>query len=109
MKEQAILEKAVEIIRRVSQGHQVRVERILLFGSRARGQAQPESDWDFYVLVDRDLTFAEKRSLVTLIKRELAQARIPNDVILKSIHQFRETRNHVGYLAHEVQQEGIAL
>ena len=26
------------------------VERIILFGSRARGDARPDSDWDFRVL-----------------------------------------------------------
>ncbi len=109
MKEQVVLDKAVEIIRQVSRQHQVQVEHILLLGSRAREQARAESDWDFYVLVDRDLTFAEKRGLVTAIKRALARARIPNDVILKSSRGFRETRDYAGCLAYEVQREGIVL
>jgi predicted nucleotidyltransferase len=28
------------------------VQRILLFGSRARGEAFPDSDWDFFVITD---------------------------------------------------------
>jgi uncharacterized protein (UPF0332 family)/predicted nucleotidyltransferase len=32
------------------------VERIVLFGSRARGEAQPESDWDFAVFLDHEPT-----------------------------------------------------
>jgi uncharacterized protein len=32
------------------------VERIVLFGSRARGEAHPESDWDFAVFLDHEPT-----------------------------------------------------
>jgi predicted nucleotidyltransferase len=52
------------------------MEQILLFGSRARGEAGPDSDWDFYVLIGDDLTFAQRQQLVTEIKRELARLRI---------------------------------
>ncbi len=37
------LEKATQTIHRVLQEHLIRVERIMLFGSRARGQARPDS------------------------------------------------------------------
>ena len=33
-----------------------RVERIVLFGSRARGEARDESDWDFAVFLDHEPT-----------------------------------------------------
>ena len=33
-----------------------RVERIVLFGSRARGEAHDESDWDFAVFLDHEPT-----------------------------------------------------
>ncbi len=100
---------AVQVIRRVLSQHRVRVEQILLFGSRARGQAGPSSDWDFYVLVDGDLSFAERQHLVTEIKRELARLRIPNDVILKSAQQYHRTKNLPGHLAYDVAHEGIPL
>jgi len=46
------LDKAKEYadILRISLGNHLR--RILLFGSRARGDAQDESDYDFLVIVD---------------------------------------------------------
>ncbi len=103
------LEKATQTIHRVLQEHLIRVERIMLFGSRARGQARPDSDWDFYVLVDRDLAFAEKRYLVTAIKRELARQRIPNDVLLCSMRHFQATRKYPGHLAYEVHREGLIV
>jgi predicted nucleotidyltransferase len=40
-----------------------RVERIVLFGSRARGEAHDESDWDFAVFLDREPTPRDEERL----------------------------------------------
>jgi uncharacterized protein len=42
-----------------------RLERLVLFGSRARGEGHEQSDLDVLVLV-RDLTKAERRAVVNL-------------------------------------------
>jgi uncharacterized protein len=42
------------------------VERIVLFGSRARGDEHAASDWDFAVFFDRDPTKREDRALSDL-------------------------------------------
>ena len=39
------------------------VERIVLFGSRARGAAHDESDWDFAVFLDHEPTEGDKERL----------------------------------------------
>jgi uncharacterized protein (UPF0332 family)/predicted nucleotidyltransferase len=44
-----------------------RVERILLFGSRARGEAHDESDWDFAVFLDREPTPRDDARLSAVI------------------------------------------
>ena len=41
-------------VRRVQRGADGRVLSVILFGSRARGDAQPDSDIDLVVIVDRD-------------------------------------------------------
>lgn len=50
-----------------------RVRRILLFGSRARGEARPDSDRDFLVVVDRESSFHEREELALRICWRLAQ------------------------------------
>ena len=102
-------EHLTQIIRTTLQANDIQIEQIYLFGSRAQGTAQPDSDWDVYVLVDDDLTFADRRRLTTEIKRELARQRIPNDVILKSNKQFQASKTYPGHLAYTVAQEGIPL
>jgi predicted nucleotidyltransferase len=103
------IEKATTIIREVLQNENVQVEQIFLFGSRARGTSQPDSDWDLYVLTDRELTFAVRQRLTTKIKRNLAKLRIPNDILLKSSQKFHETKEYSGHLAYVVAQEGIPV
>ena len=100
---------AVRIIRDVLGRHGLRVERILLFGCRARGEAGPDSDWDLYVLVDGDPPFPKRQRAVTEIRRELARLRIPNDVIVRSQQQFERLKRYPGHLGYEVALEGIQL
>ncbi|MSP02584.1 MAG: nucleotidyltransferase domain-containing protein [Acetobacteraceae bacterium] len=38
-----------------------RIERVMLFGSRARGDARPDSDYDVAVFL-RDMTIADRRA-----------------------------------------------
>jgi predicted nucleotidyltransferase len=96
-------------IRTILHNHNIQVEQIFLFGSQARGTARPDSDWDLYVLVDQDLTFADRRRLTTEIRRELARLRIPNDVLLKSNNQYHATKAYPGHIAYTVAREGVPL
>jgi predicted nucleotidyltransferase len=96
-------------IRTILHNHNIQVEQIFLFGSQAKGTARPDSDWDLYVLVDQDLTFADRRRLTTEIKRELARLRIPNDVLLKSNNQFHAAKAYPGHIAYTVAREGVPL
>ena len=102
-------ERLTTAVYKILHSHDIQVEQILLFGSQARGTARPDSDWDLYVLVNQDLTFADRRRLTTEIKRELARLRIPNDVLLKSSKQFHAAKAYPGHIAYTVAQEGIPL
>ncbi|HID53429.1 MAG TPA: nucleotidyltransferase domain-containing protein [Anaerolineae bacterium] len=109
MSDMNTLEQLTAVINEVLSVHGIQVEQIFLFGSQVRGTARPDSDWDLYVIVDCDLTFADHRLLTTEIKRELARLRIPNDVLLKSSKQFQATKAYPGHIAYTVAQEGVPL
>jgi len=104
-----MLEKAIQVITDVLDRHGVRPLRFYLFGSRAREDHRPDSDWDIYVVVDRELAPADRRLIVTEVKRSLALLRIPNDVVLKSAERFDALRDYPGSLAYDVVREGVAL
>ena len=47
--------------RRVYDALGERVNRVVLFGSRARGDARDDSDWDFAIFLDHEPTMEEQR------------------------------------------------
>lgn len=57
------LKEAVEVVRDILASRGVKAEKVFLFGSRARGEAGPDSDFDLYVLVDRDLDFPARHAM----------------------------------------------
>ncbi|MEO0156666.1 MAG: nucleotidyltransferase domain-containing protein [candidate division WOR-3 bacterium] len=104
------MEKEVEIAKKViieeSQKFGLEVKTIFLFGSRAKGNYTKDSDWDFYVVVDKDLDFSHKRKLNAQIRMKLAELKIPNDIIIQSESAVQERKDNVGYLAYYVLREG---
>ncbi|MCS7309386.1 MAG: nucleotidyltransferase domain-containing protein [Armatimonadetes bacterium] len=107
--EQALLRQAVEVICSVAQQHGVEVVQIYLFGSRARGEGEEESDWDFYVVTSEPMTRAQQRLILQEAKRVLAKMHLPNDILLERYAQFEKFKQLVGHIAHEVGQEGVRL
>ncbi|NLG68982.1 MAG: nucleotidyltransferase domain-containing protein [Firmicutes bacterium] len=58
---------------------------VIVFGSRARGEADPDSDWDVLVLVDEPATPA----LYDRIHRPLYGLGLANDMVISLIVQDR--------------------
>ena len=81
--------------------------QVWLFGSRARGDAGPSSDWDLLVVVDddTDVRLLDPRS-VWKMKRD---AGVMADVLVLPSREFLEDRDTVNTLAHAVTREGVLL
>jgi len=56
--------------------------RIILFGSKVRGDFDNQSDYDILVIVKQDLSIKEKRYYAGFIQKKLAS--IPLDVIVQT-------------------------
>lgn len=102
-------EQAVKTILELVDLFGYNIERIILFGSRARGDAKPDSDWDFLVIVVEDLTFRQKQDLIVQIQRRLAVLKIPNDIILKSKREYDLSREQVGTISYYASLEGVEV
>ena len=85
----------------------LRPEQIWLFGSRARGQARPTSDWDLLVVVSDDATDDDLD--VVRAWQAVRDLRIPADVIPVRRSEFEEARDHAGTLARTVVGEGMQV
>jgi predicted nucleotidyltransferase len=83
--------------------------QIILFGSRARGESTEKSDYDFLIVVDEAIDFQEKRKIIRLIRRKMAEHLSPVDVFIKSKADFKRYRKVVGSVAYSASKEGMTL
>ncbi len=104
-----ILVRAKAIITEEAEQGGYRVLGILLFGSRARGEVRPDSDWDFFVVVDKEASFHEREDLASRICWRLAQAHIFADVFVQSERTVEARRTNTGYLAYYALKEGVPI
>jgi len=93
-----------EIIDRIVRGFSPR--KIILFGSRARGTAAPESDVDLLVVTDRP---GSKRQQAVAIDLALADIRVAKDVLVVGAEELDRDRDVLGTIAYPAWREGIVV
>ena len=81
--------------------------QIWLFGSRARGDGRPTSDWDLLVVVPDELAEVEFDPLIGW--RMQKEAGIRADVIPCRVSEFRDDRATPNTICYEVVKEGVLL
>jgi len=81
--------------------------KVYLFGSRSRGDATPDSDYDFLVVVSS----SEERPLRRAQKayRALRGLGIAKDVLVTTADRFDRMKTLAASLEHEVATEGLLL
>lgn len=84
-----------------------RPTQVRLFGSRARGEATPESDWDLFVVVPDDVPEDELDPLIAWQIRK--HARVPVDIIPCHERDFVAYRDTCQSLAYEAAHHGVLL
>lgn len=84
-------------------------DQILLFGSRASGDFQTDSDYDVLVILSHSLEQKERFRLASVCRKRLAQAGIDADVLVKSPDEIRDYRDKRGSIVHEALDSGIPL
>jgi uncharacterized protein len=97
---------AEELRARLLAHREGRVRRIILYGSRARGTASPESDFDLLV-VEADPVF--KRDEMRRLRQVVRDLPHPVDVWVIGEREFEETKNVIGGLAYPAYKYGIVL
>ena len=82
--------------------------QVILFGSRARGDWNEDSDWDFFVLTDRK----DKWQLDRLLMKPIYQLMLEADEFIQFI-QFPKSDWKAGrtpnFLVRNIREEGILL
>jgi len=83
-----------------------RLERLVLFGSWARGEATEDSDIDVLVLL-RDGTHAERMRILELLTNAAFQRRLVLSPIVLTRAEWDELERRERLLATEITRDGI--
>ncbi len=105
MKTQTHDHRLTEIIRRLVEAYEP--ERIYLFGSYARGDAGPDSDFDLLVIVPDDAPKERTRS--RLAYQVLRGTRLAVDVLVWTRRSFESRLQVPASLPAVVEREGMVL
>lgn len=97
--------KLADIVRRLVDAYQP--ERIYLFGSTARGDAGPDSDYDLLVIVPDEATAVRQYS--TLAYQALRGTGVASDVLVWPRSRFERRKHVVASLPATVLREGRLL
>jgi len=97
------IEKVIKAIREV-----IEPDKIILFGSQARGDAKSNSDYD--ILVIKDSIEDELKVTKNIYKSFLnIDELISIDVIVASKHNIEKYKDNIGYILKPALKEGIII
>lgn len=100
----AMLTSLDEVVRRLIEGY--KPERIILFGSRATGEARAESDFDLLIIKDTDQRPIDRQADV---ERLLSDRRIPLDLLVYTPREVLALYAAGSPLVEEVVETGRVL
>lgn len=103
--------KAWKEIKEVIKRAEKDVSRVIIFGSRARGDFEAESDWDILVIVKRELNQKERKELWHKLSRALHKhfPCFSFDLIVKSVGAFEEEKAIANTISNEAYLEGVEV
>jgi len=81
-------------------------DRIILFGSHARGDAGPDSDVDLLVVMPLSGSRREKAIEIGVALHDI---RLPKDVIVTTPEEFEWRKDTIGTIEHPAWREGRLL
>jgi predicted nucleotidyltransferase len=84
--------------------------RVLLFGSRARGEQDGHSDFDLLIITPSTFSPQEKIEWSSRLDRAIVKAiNAPVDLLLNSDEEIRQKQQLPGHIIRSVMKEGMAL
>lgn len=98
-----------EIVSELIESKCIKLDKIILFGSRARDEFSKYSDWDILVILDANLSVHDKMEISKHIRKSLAGYKIDVDVIVKCLSEVEYSKEFIGSVVREALKEGVVL
>jgi predicted nucleotidyltransferase len=90
----------------VAEIYRERVERVVLFGSRARGEARPDSDYDVAVFIKEGGTFSDESQRLASISTDIL---LDTGAVISAMpFPAGAYRERTGFM-HELRKDGLDL
>ncbi|NOZ36245.1 MAG: nucleotidyltransferase domain-containing protein [Chlorobi bacterium] len=83
--------------------------KIIMFGSRAKGNCSKNSDYDFIIITEKKISVKEKRNFQAQIRKKLAEHKIPADIIIQNKSEVKIKENIKGHIIRQAVKEGVEL
>ena len=80
-------------------------DKIILFGSRAKGNSRADSDYDFLILKK----FAKKRALRKKLYRIGLNTTFPVDMLVNTPNGFEKAKDKFYYVYYDIAKFGITV
>ena len=103
--EKEVLRKIKEVILSTAKKHGIEVDKIILFGSRARGDYTKESDWDILVITKNKIDEKEKWDFWEKIMLSLSKYNI--GIFIISSKEYEKYRDIPGTIERYSYIEGV--
>ena len=105
--EKRVIKRIREVIDEVSGEMGIKVDRVILFGSRVRGDYREDSDWDILVVVEEE--DRKRRDEFWLrVEDKLVKCGIIPEIIVVEKSTFNKY-NHPGVVFYYAEREGVAI
>lgn len=82
---------------------------LIMFGSRARGEDIPSSDYDLLVIARDTLTDRQRLHFQAQIRKALAKKLILADIIIQSRDDIRKKQKLPGHIIRAAMKEGVRV
>lgn len=85
--------------------------KIIVFGSRARGNSEEGSDWDILIILKKTVDVKAKKDLWLKIYKKFHEyfPLISIDIILKDVESFEKEKTIANTISNEVYLEGVEI
>jgi uncharacterized protein len=94
-------EAIADMVRRIVES--VSPDRVLVYGSYARGEADPESDVDFFLIFQE---ISDRREIVRRAYEALVGTDLPKDLVISTAQEYERYRKVASTLHAIVWREG---
>ncbi|MCD4819062.1 MAG: nucleotidyltransferase domain-containing protein [Candidatus Cloacimonetes bacterium] len=103
------IKKDIERINEIILNKLNNIEKLILFGSYAKGTATDESDLDFAIITQKKIKRITKLQILNQLWSDLAKENYEVDLVIKPLEDFDNEKNIIGSLAYTIQKSGRIL